>query len=63
MKKIQTTQEYYNLMDQFVNYINTEVNPRRKKSGLREIGDSEARACFRILHDFEERWKGKKGEQ
>lgn len=52
--KEETSEEYYIRRDNFVRYIDTEVNPARLKAGLSEIREHEARECFRILHDFEQ---------
>jgi hypothetical protein len=44
-------------LDDFISYLKKEVNPKRKISGLSEIGIYEARECFMILKNFHKEWK------
>jgi len=49
-------EEYYIERDAFMAYIMDEVNPARKKAGLSEIREDEARECFRVLKQFDDKW-------
>ena len=50
------SEDYCIRRDAFLLYVETQANPARKEAGLAEIGESEAKACFRIIEDFRQRW-------
>lgn len=52
-----TSEEYYIRRDEFMRYIDREVNPARRANGLEEIREHEARECFRIIVDFLRKWE------
>ena len=45
-------EEYYCKRDDFVRYIEDEVNPAREKFNLKPIDQRSALECYRILNDF-----------
>lgn len=48
------TEAYYTMRDEFVRYVENEVNPARCNAGLTELRIKESEECFRILYEF---WK------
>lgn len=52
-----TSEEYYIRRDEYMRYIDREVNPARRANGLEEIREHEARECFRIIVDFLRKWE------
>lgn len=42
--------------DEFMRYVEDEVNPARVAAGLSEIRPHEARECFRIIDEFATKW-------
>lgn len=51
------SEEYYIMRDDFLRYIDDDVNPARFKAGLAEIKTIDARECYRILYDFWKKWE------
>lgn len=49
-------EEYYCKRDDFVRYIEDEVNPAREDAGLTPLDMKTAEECFRILNDFARKW-------
>ena len=45
-------EDYYIRRDDFLRYIADNVNPARLAAGLRELDETTASECFRILNDF-----------
>lgn len=50
------TEQYYTMRDEFMCYIEDEVNPARLDAGLELIRKHEAEQCYRILYDFWRKW-------
>lgn len=49
-------EEYYCKRDDFIRYIEDEVNPAREKCKLRPLDLKTAEECYRILNDFARQW-------
>ena len=49
-------EEYYCKRDDFVRYIEDEVNPAREKCNLKPIDQRSALECYRILNYFAKQW-------
>ncbi len=45
-------ENYYCKRDDFLRYIADNVNPARLAAGLKELDETTANECFRILNDF-----------
>ena len=52
-------EEYYTMRDEFMRYIEDQVNPARISAGLEPIREHEGRECYRILYDFWRNWEKK----
>ena len=46
------TEAYYSEQEEFMRYIQDEVNPAREKAHLLPIRKYEAKECYRILHEM-----------
>jgi hypothetical protein len=49
-------EEYYCKRDDFVRYIEDQVNPAREAAGLQPLCWRTAEECYRILNDFARKW-------
>ena len=48
----ETGEEYYCKRDDFMRYVENEVNPARIACGLQPLDVTTAGVCYRILNDF-----------